>query len=108
MLPVRLPPGRPRLSTKPSSTGSAAAVKTIGIVDVAAFAANAGAAPPACNYHRHLSFCQFRRQHSELLELIVRPAILNGDVLALRVAKLPQPFSECCDEVGEPFRRGGA
>jgi hypothetical protein len=46
VLPVRLPPGRPRLSTKPSSTGSAAAVKTIGIVDVAAFAANAGAAPP--------------------------------------------------------------
>ena len=39
--PVTLPPGRLRLATSPSSTGSAAVSKTIGMVVVAAFAASA-------------------------------------------------------------------
>jgi hypothetical protein len=39
-VPVRLPPGRARLATRPSLTGSSAETKTIGIVVVAAFAAN--------------------------------------------------------------------
>ena len=43
-MPVRLPPGRARLATKPYPTASPL-VKTIGIVDVAFFAARA--APPA-------------------------------------------------------------
>jgi hypothetical protein len=37
--PVTLPPGRPRLATKPVPTGSPAAAKTIGITDVACFTA---------------------------------------------------------------------
>src|SRR6266566_4469433 len=43
--PVRLPPGRARVATSPAPTGSAA-TKTIGIVEVAFFAANAEEAPP--------------------------------------------------------------
>jgi hypothetical protein len=43
--PVILPPGRLRLVTKPSSTGSAPTKKTIGTVEVAALAANAAAVP---------------------------------------------------------------
>ena len=39
--PVRLPPGRLRLATRPTSTGSVPSMKTIGIVVVAAFAASA-------------------------------------------------------------------
>ena len=39
--PVTLPPGRSRLATRPSRTGSAAISKTIGMVVVAAFAASA-------------------------------------------------------------------
>ena len=39
--PVRLPPGRARLATKPDRTGSPTLVKTIGIVEVACFAASA-------------------------------------------------------------------
>src|SRR5262245_53121939 len=41
LTPVRLPPGRARLATSPSLTGSSAATKTMGIVAVAAFAARA-------------------------------------------------------------------
>ena len=43
--PVTLPPGRLRLATRPSLTGSAPVWNTIGIVAVAAFAASAGAEP---------------------------------------------------------------
>src|SRR6516225_1360600 len=39
--PVILPPGRPRLPTRPSCTGSAAVVKTMGIVVIAALAGRA-------------------------------------------------------------------
>ena len=40
VVPVRLPPGRFRLATSPSATGSPAMKKTIGIVVVAAFSAS--------------------------------------------------------------------
>ena len=43
---MRLPPGRFKLSTIPSFTGSLPLVKTTGIVDVAAFAARAEGGPP--------------------------------------------------------------
>ncbi len=47
-MPVTLPPGRARLATTPSFTGSAPARNTIGIVAVAAFAAiKAGVLPVA-------------------------------------------------------------
>ena len=39
--PVRLPPGRLRLATSPTSTGYVPSMKTIGIAEVASFAANA-------------------------------------------------------------------
>ena len=45
--PVRLASGRLRLLTSPNSTGSLPLTKTIGIVDVAAFAVCAGGRPPA-------------------------------------------------------------
>jgi len=45
-IPVALPPGRLRLAASPSLTGSPPLVKTIGIVEVAAFAASPEAVPP--------------------------------------------------------------
>src|SRR5207248_4157761 len=42
---VRLPPGRARLATKPSSTGSVPMANTIGIVEVVLFAASVTALP---------------------------------------------------------------
>src|SRR5436305_2270114 len=41
LTPVRLPPGRARLATSPSATGSPPCLQTIGIVEVALFAATA-------------------------------------------------------------------
>ena len=44
--PVTLPPGRARLATRPVPTGSATDPKTIGMTDVACFAAMTAAVPP--------------------------------------------------------------
>ena len=46
LIPVRLPPGRARLVTRPSRTGSSPVMKRIGIAAVAAFAANTAAVFP--------------------------------------------------------------
>ena len=46
LTPVALPPGRLRLVTRPSFTGSVEQVNTIGIVAVAALTASAGGSPP--------------------------------------------------------------
>src|SRR6516165_8910372 len=46
VIPVTLPPGRLRLATRPSLTGSPLAVNTIGIVWVAALAACGEGSPP--------------------------------------------------------------
>ena len=47
LTPVRLPPGRARLATRPIATGSPSVWKTTGIVEVACFAASAEASPPS-------------------------------------------------------------
>ena len=46
LVPVRLPPGRARLATRPRLTGSSPTLKTMGIVVVAALAANGEGMPP--------------------------------------------------------------
>jgi hypothetical protein len=45
LMPVTLPPGRLKLATRPTPTGSPTPVKTIGIVEVAFFDASAPAGP---------------------------------------------------------------
>jgi hypothetical protein len=46
LIPVRLPPGRAMLVTRPSFAGSSLTMKRIGMLAVAALAANAEAGPP--------------------------------------------------------------
>jgi hypothetical protein len=46
LMPVMLPPGRLRLATSPSATGSPPMVKTMGSVVVARLAASAAGSPP--------------------------------------------------------------
>src|SRR5262249_18345342 len=46
LTPVALPPGRLKLATRPSFTGSAPVKKTIGMIEVAVFAAIAGGVFP--------------------------------------------------------------
>ena len=61
LTPVRLPPGRLRLATRPSLTGSAPIVKTIGMVVVAALATDAPRRA-GCDDHSHPQTNEFGRQ----------------------------------------------
>ena len=64
--PVTLPPARFRLTTRPSLTGSPPVWKTIGIFEVAAFAASAEC-PPNSGDHGHLTMNQIGRQCGQLI-----------------------------------------
>ena len=68
LTPVRLPPGRARLATRPSLTGSSPTRKTIGMVVVAALAANAGVS--GRGDHGDLPPDQIGRQRRQPIELI--------------------------------------
>ena len=56
--PVTLPPGRLRLVTSPTATGSAPVVKTIGMLVVAAFAASGEGSALLCGYDLHVSLAR--------------------------------------------------
>ena len=100
--PVTLPPGRLRLATTPSLTGSPPVANTIGTVFVAALAAIATrlSRDDRC----HLPADQISNQNRQLITLIVRIAILDRDVLAFDEARFFRPWRRAvtrCDESGE-------
>ena len=80
LIPVRLPPGRARLATRPSLTGSSATLKTIGIVVVAALAANAAASSG-------------RGDHGDLCGEPVRPPAPAADRVDSRPSGIRSPRS---------------
>lgn len=99
--PVTLPPGRPRLATRPDRTGSGPLVAmtiTIGIVVVACFAAMAAvstAARMTSTLRRTSSIARGR----ESIEVPLRPSILDQDVLTLNPTELAEPLPECVAQV---------
>ena len=90
--PVRLPPGRFRLATNPTATGSNPIVKTIGIVVVAAFAGSAAGLLATITATRPTN--QIGRQRRQPIVLVVRPAIFDRHVTALDIAGLAQALAE--------------
>src|SRR5450432_3006937 len=83
LMPVALPPGRERLATRPSLTGSSPTAKTIGIVAVAALAASAIELPGVA------MTANCRRTRSAL-----KPVVLDRHVLAFDVAGFVEAFPE--------------
>ena len=93
LTPVTLPPGRLRLATRPSLTGSSPLAKTMGIVVVAALAASAEATPPR---RQITATCGGPDQPPMPAtgRLAVRPAVFDRDVLALDIAGFLQAMAE--------------
>src|SRR5262245_43623737 len=89
LIPVRLPPGRARLATKPTLTGSSLMAKTIGIVVVTALAAKTAAGPPRAAYC-DLPANQVGRQFRQPIDLMFGPAIDDRHVLAFGIARALQ------------------
>ena len=99
LIPVRLPPGRARLATRPSLTGSSPTLKTMGIVVVAALAANAAAVPPIAAITATCRRTRFGRQRRQPIELILGPAVFDRYVLALDIAGVLQALAKCAQTV---------
>ena len=93
LTPVTLPPGRLRLATRPSLTGSPPRAKTIGIVAVAAFAARRRREARRGD-HGDLTADQIGRQRRQPVVLTLRPAVFDRDVLALDEAGFLQALAE--------------
>src|SRR5262245_58225794 len=88
--PVTLPPGRLRLPTSPTSTGSAPVPKTTGISRVAALATTADAVPQ----HGHSIANQPCRKLRQPAGVRLRPPIFDLDVLALYIARRTQALAK--------------
>jgi hypothetical protein len=106
LTPVRLPFGRARLVTRPRSTGSLLE-KTIGIVEVALFAASAAGGAPAGHDHIDMAGDKVRRQCRKLLIASVGPAVFHCHVSSVGVAGFGEALVERGD-VGRIWARRGA
>ena len=89
--PVRLPPGRARLATRPAATRSPTA-KTIGIVEVALFAASAA----GCRRRDHVDVAadEVGGQCGQPIVVAIRPAVLDRQILSLDIAGFVQSLVE--------------
>ena len=77
--PVTLPPGRARLATRPSPTGSTLLVTTIGIVVVAFLAADA-AGPDVTTIRSTLSRTKSAASKGRRIKLLLGKPVLDGEI----------------------------
>src|SRR5262245_23104675 len=94
LTPVRLPPGRARLATRPCLTGSSDTPNTMGIVGRECCGEAAG-----CDDHRNLPANQLGRKVGESFHLL-GPAVVDRYVLALNIAG----FFEALAKSAQPLR----
>ena len=92
LTPVRLPPGRVRLATRPSLTGSSLIRRRLEL-------SRSPPWPPApegrrCHDYGDLAANQFGRQRRQPIVLIFGPAIFDRHVFSLDIAGLPQTLPE--------------
>ena len=95
---MTLPPGRLRLATRPSLTGSPPPANTIGTVVVAALAASA--AGVFADDHGHRLANKIRHECWQSIRVIVSRTVFDRDVLPLDKACFLQTLAEC----GHPVR----
>src|SRR5262245_64624713 len=80
--PVILPPGFDRLATRPVPRGSATVANTIGMTEVACFAANTGG--PRCDNNINLEPDKFRGDLRETLGASLRSEEHTSELQSLR------------------------
>ena len=91
--PVRLPSGRFKLVTSPNVTGSNPTAKTIGVVEVAAFAIRAEG-PFEIYDDGHLPAHEVGSEPRQSIVLAVGPAVFDRDVLPFDITGLFQAATE--------------
>src|SRR5262245_12799832 len=101
LTPVRLPPGRARLATRPSRTGSSETMKMIDIVLVVALAADAAASPPRRDNHVDASTHQVSPKCRQPVESVLSPAVFDRDILGLDKAGIFEALAKCAQTIAE-------
>ena len=91
---MTLPPGRLRLTTRPSATGLLPVTNTIGTVAVAVLAARAAATPPGVAMTVTGRFTRSAANFGSRPTFAVRPAVFDRHVAALGVASFTQALCE--------------
>ena len=89
-----LPPGRARLATRPAPTGSPATANTIGMTDVACFAAITGRGAISDD-DIDLELDELCRDLGKALDASLRPAVFDRNVTTLDPAEFTQPPHKC-------------
>src|SRR5204862_7972770 len=102
--PVRLPPGRARLATRPSATGSPQPVKTIGIVEVAAFAARDCGITTARRDHVDFAVDEIGGHCREPAVATLRPPVFGQHVLSIDEACSLSPWRKAVTYGAEKSR----
>ena len=103
LTPVTLPPGRLRLATRPSLTGSPPVAKTIGTVVVAALAASAPGVLPTITETCRRS--KVGHETGQPVELVVGVPLLDRDVAALDKSFMPNPWRRAATNARPVGRR---
>src|SRR5262245_34992175 len=106
LTPVALPPGRARLATRPSPTGSSGTPNTIGIAVVARSRRHHSGRAERGD-HLDLSANEVGCQNGQPLALVLGPAIFDREVLALNIAALFEPLAKGTQQIRIPLRRCG-
>ena len=93
---MTLQPGRARLATRPLPTGSPAAAKTMGMTDVACFAATTDEVP-SVTITSTLSRANSAAISAERSLRPSPPTKLDRDGATLDPPEFPQPLDKCVD-----------
>src|ERR1019366_10478510 len=108
LVPVTLASGRLRLVTSPVLTGSAAVMKTIGMVDVAALAARPGSLPPAAMTKATCRLTSSAARPGNRIVATFGPAIFDLYILAFDVSGFPQALAGRGHQIDLIVRRSAA
>ena len=100
---VVLPPGRLKLATRPSSTGSPAVAKTTGIAEIAAFTSRMRTSRPPANITK-LDGQPDRPPSLGADQIALSPAVFDRDVLTLDEACFLQALAERRHQLGSRRR----
>jgi hypothetical protein len=108
LMPVTLASGRLRLATRPVLTGSAAVMKTIGMVEVAGLGGLAGIAAAGGDDQGDLAVHQFRGEAWQSIVLAFGPAIFDRQILAVDVSGFLQALPGRIYQIDLVIRRSAA
>ena len=107
LIPVRLPPGRARLTTRPSRDRIFADNEDDGDRRCCRLGRERRSVTSGRSDHSDPPTNQIGRQHRQSIDLTLRPAVFNRHVLTLDIAGVLEALAKSAQTLCPPFRRCG-